>query len=158
MKSPKKLREIYYESIGRNSSLLLNIPVDRTGKIHKNDSLSLIKFAQLIKEDFKQDIASEATIKNQDPYTQEILLPTPKYINVIQLQEDITQGQRVKSFEVMANTAQGWRIVSKGTTIGHKRLLRFKGVKSAHLKIRILTSKNTPRLINSKIYYTKNDS
>lgn len=158
VKTPKQLREIYYESIGRNSSLLLNIPVDRTGKIHKNDSLSLIEFARLIKEDFKHNIAATATIKNQDPYTQEILLPTPKYVNIIQLQEDITQGQKVKSFEVMANTNQGWRIVSKGTTIGHKRLLRFKTIKSAQIKIRILTSKNTPNLLNSKIYYTNNDT
>jgi len=157
VKSPKKLREIYFESIGRNSSLLLNIPVDRRGKIHQNDSLALVGLSKLIKADFKENIAANATFINQDPYTQEILLPTPKYINIISLQEDISLGQKVSSFEVMANTAQGWKIISKGTTIGNKRLLRFKSMKSAHIKIRILDAKNNPSLLKSKLFYSENE-
>ena len=157
VKSPMKLREIYFESIGRNSSLLLNIPVDRRGKIHQNDSLALVGLSNLIKTDFKENIAVNATFINQDPYTQEILLPTPKYFNIISLQEDISLGQKVSSFEIMINTAQGWRIISKGTTIGNKRLLRFKSVKSAHIKVRILNAKNNPSLLKTKLFYSENE-
>lgn len=42
-------------------------------------------------------------------------------INVVLLQEDITKGQRVESFEVEALTSDGWKTIAKETTIGYKR-------------------------------------
>jgi alpha-L-fucosidase len=37
VKSPEKLLDIYFSSVGRNSLLLLNIPPDKRGLLHEND-------------------------------------------------------------------------------------------------------------------------
>jgi alpha-L-fucosidase len=37
VKSLSKLVDIYYNSVGLNSSLLLNLPVDTRGLVHEND-------------------------------------------------------------------------------------------------------------------------
>jgi len=37
VKSPEKLLDIYYSSVGRNSVLLLNIPPDKRGLINEQD-------------------------------------------------------------------------------------------------------------------------
>jgi alpha-L-fucosidase len=49
VKSPDSLMKIYVASVGRNSNLLLNIPVDRRGLVHENDSASMIGFAAIRK-------------------------------------------------------------------------------------------------------------
>jgi len=56
VKSLKRLVDIYYHSIGRNGSFLLNLPVDARGLIHENDVIQLKKLADQIKEDFAVDL------------------------------------------------------------------------------------------------------
>ena len=57
VRSLPELLDIYYNSIGRNSSLLLNFPVDRTGQIHENDVQQLMKLVTKVKEDFSQKVS-----------------------------------------------------------------------------------------------------
>jgi len=49
VKSLDKLVDIYFNSIGLNSSLLLNIPVDTRGLIHENDSERMLEFGEFLK-------------------------------------------------------------------------------------------------------------
>ena len=60
VKSLKKLMDIYYESVGRNGSLLLNFPVDKRGLIHENDIRQLQAMAKQIKVDFAHNLAQES--------------------------------------------------------------------------------------------------
>jgi alpha-L-fucosidase len=62
VKTVDQLVDIFYTSIGRNSNLLLNVPPDRTGRIHRNDSIRLMEFRQAIEESFAGNIASGASI------------------------------------------------------------------------------------------------
>ncbi|MCX6286397.1 MAG: alpha-L-fucosidase [Bacteroidetes bacterium] len=48
VKSPEKLVDIYFSSVGRNSVLLLNLPPDKRGLIHENDIKSLRGMLHLI--------------------------------------------------------------------------------------------------------------
>ena len=45
VKTVKHLVDIYYHSIGRNASFLLNFPVDYRGLIHEKDVEQLMKMA-----------------------------------------------------------------------------------------------------------------
>jgi len=62
VKSLAQLLEIYYASVGRNSNLLLNVPVDRRGLIHANDSTRLMEFRRLLNETFKTNLARNAKV------------------------------------------------------------------------------------------------
>src|SRR5215831_98768 len=48
VRSPQNLLELYFKSVGRGASLLLNVPPDRRGQIHENDVQALREFRKLL--------------------------------------------------------------------------------------------------------------
>jgi alpha-L-fucosidase len=62
------------------------------------------------------------------------------------LQEDIRAGQRVEEFAVEAWNGRSWTLVSKGTTIGYKRLLRLPETTTRKLRLVISKSRAEPTL------------
>lgn len=52
VKTLPHLLDIYYNSIGRNTFLLINFPVDTLGLIHEKDTKQILKLAEAIKSDF----------------------------------------------------------------------------------------------------------
>jgi alpha-L-fucosidase len=56
VKSLKQLLDIYYHSVGRNASFLLNVPPDRRGLIHEEDVRQLKRLAAQLKKDFADDL------------------------------------------------------------------------------------------------------
>ena len=62
VKTLSELTDIYYTSIGRNANLLLNVPPDRTGRIHPIDSARLMEFRRHIDASFSVNLAAGAQI------------------------------------------------------------------------------------------------
>ena len=60
VKSLSRLMETYYKSVGRNSTLLLNFPINREGLISQEDSLRGVAFYRMIQEVFDEDLAAGA--------------------------------------------------------------------------------------------------
>ena len=60
VKSLHHLLDIYYKSVGRNSVLLLNIPPDRRGHIHENDTARLRELRKVLDDTFRIDLADNA--------------------------------------------------------------------------------------------------
>ena len=56
-KSVQELLKIYYNSVGRNSLLLLNVPPDNRGLIPAEDSLRLMEFRAALDSIFAHDLA-----------------------------------------------------------------------------------------------------
>lgn len=63
VKSLDKLLDIYYNSVGRNSVLLLNIPPDRRGLIHENDARRLREFRKVLDATFAENLALGAQVR-----------------------------------------------------------------------------------------------
>jgi len=61
-KSVQELLKIYYNSVGRNSLLLLNVPPDNRGLIPAEDSLRLVEFREALDSIFANDLAKKAHI------------------------------------------------------------------------------------------------
>ena len=57
VRTPENLMDLYYQSVGRGASLLLNVPPDPRGRIHENDIASLRGFKALRDATFKTDLA-----------------------------------------------------------------------------------------------------
>jgi alpha-L-fucosidase len=173
--------DIYYNSIGRNSSLLLNFPVDKTGQIHENDVKQLMKLVGKVREDFSHKIPLEssnlsATSENGREYAVENLLNSemetswnpapgeesasvtitfdePKTFNRFLVQENISLGQRVKSFELeIQNEHSEWESIAMETTIGYKRILRLPDTKAKAVKFTIHESKDSPVISHLAFY------
>jgi alpha-L-fucosidase len=182
VKSLPHLLDIYYNSIGRNASFLLNFPVDTRGLIHENDEIQVLKLAEAIKADFENDIAkgqkvtasnirgnsrkfkagnvndgnsqtSWATDDHVIEASLEIDFKNPVAVNRFLVQEDILLGQRVKKFKLEALVDDEWQLISSQTTIGRKRILRFPDVTAAKLKFTIEDSKASPVISNIEVYH-----
>lgn len=157
VKSLKHLADIYFQSVGYNSVLLLNIPPDRRGLINEADVQRLNEFAVYRERVFASNKVVNgrkywnATFGSEKVYS---LKPNAE-INVVMLQEDITKGQRVEAFTVEALTDNGWKEVGKGTTIGYKRMLRFPTVKASKLRVKIDECRLTASISQVAAYYAE---
>jgi alpha-L-fucosidase len=181
VKTVPQLMETYYNSIGRNGSLLLNFPIDTQGLIHQNDEKAALDFAVAVKKAFGVNLAlnSKATASNMrgktkqftaamtvdankntywatdDSVTQASLtidFGRPTKFNRFLVQEFIELGQRVKSFAVEAWIEGQWKELAKATTIGYKRILRFPSVSATKVRFKITGSKACPLISNIGIY------
>ena len=81
----------------------------------------------------------------------------PQPMNRIMLQEYIPLGQRVKKFVVeYLDAEKGWTLVNQSeetTTIGYKRLLRFKTVTSKGIRVRITDARGPLCINNIGVFY-----
>ena len=59
VKKSEQLVDLYYKSVGRGASFLLNLPPDRRGRIHENDVASLRGFKRYLDATFGTDLATQ---------------------------------------------------------------------------------------------------
>ncbi|MBL7857342.1 MAG: alpha-L-fucosidase [Cyclobacteriaceae bacterium] len=181
VKSPEQLFEIYLSSVGRGSTLLLNIPPDKRGLFHENDVASLRGFKQLLEQEFTTNLAANVTVTassyrgdaeiysarqvvddNKKTYWStddgvtsgqlELNLVSPQKIKYVVLQEYIRSGQRVKSFYVEAWVNNAWQKIAEGTTIGYKRILRVAPVETSGVRLVINEAKASPMITTIALY------
>ena len=74
--------------------------------------------------------------------------------NVVEIQEYIPLGQRVKAWAVDAWIDGDWREIGAATTIGYKRLLRMSGTTTSKVRIRITSAKACPAINHVGLYQT----
>ncbi|WP_298063041.1 alpha-L-fucosidase [uncultured Rikenella sp.] len=139
------LVNIYYQSVGRNATLLMNFPVALDGRIHPLDSARIMEWRKTLDEQFKTNLlsgieptvgntrglsfkAANMTDGNWDTYwatedtvttgSAEFRFDTVTPVNRVLLQEYIPLGQRVAKFGVeYLDTLGRWRpVVTEDTT------------------------------------------
>ena len=169
VKTPEKLLDIYYNSVGKNGVLLLNIPPDKNGLINENDIKSLQEWTRIRSETFKVNLAEGSLITsinginekalfdgkynthwttkgNDSTAVIELDLKSPKTFDVLSLQENISVGQRIEMFTVEYWNGSGWELLAKGTTVGYKRLIKVKAVTTNKVRLKIEQSRLNPTL------------
>ncbi len=157
VKSLKHLVDIYFQSIGYNSVLLLNVPPDTRGRIHSADSLRLGELARYVGQTFAKDyVVGEAELWEAAGGESKVYeLESGSRINVVMLQENIANGQRVDSFAVEALVDGQWQPLCEGTTIGHKRLLRFPAVEASALRLNLKQTRTTAEISKVGAFYAE---
>ncbi|MGM9701679.1 MAG: alpha-L-fucosidase [Prevotella sp.] len=186
VKSVDHLVDLYYRSVGHNGTFLLNMPVDKEGRIHPIDSARVIAFHKQVTAELKDNLLKTARIKasdvrgkafaeanltdgNYDTYwcvkdgvnEAELTINFKKStkLNRLMLQEYIPLGQRVKSFSVYYRQGKEWtpvKLNEETTTIGYKRLLRFKTIRTQQLRIVINDARGPVCLNELGAYYAPN--
>ncbi|GAO42010.1 alpha-L-fucosidase [Flavihumibacter petaseus] len=134
VKSPADLFRLYLKSVGRGANFLLNVPPDTRGLIHEQDSIALNGFRQLLTDNFSRPLGQ------YDAATTSIKLTKPTAVNCVVLQEDLTRGQQVATFELQLEGADGVTKTVNGTTIGHKRILCFPDITVKRIRIVVTAS------------------
>lgn len=180
VKSVEQLLDIYYKSVGRNGSFLLNLPVDRTGQVNAHDVQRLKEYKKALEKEFPENLAAgkkvtatswrgqsskfnPKNVTDGDKTTywctdDDVLkaslvidLGQPVQVNRLLVQEAIRLGQRVQKFSIDAMIAGRWEPVMSGTTIGAKRILRFPDVMTSKIRFNILEAKACPVISNIEL-------
>lgn len=157
VKSLKHLTDIYFKSVGYNSVSLLNIPPDQRGRISDADVNRLKEFA-----DYRKEIFTDNRVKGglkawtaRPGDTRVYQLKPKSEINVVMLREDISKGQRMEAFTVEALTADGWKEIAKGTTVGYKRLIRIPAVEARQLRVKVDACRLAANISEVAAYYAR---
>lgn len=125
VRTAENLVELYFASVGRNSKLLLNVPPTREGALHPTDTARLLEFRRRLELTFAEErrVALEGT--------------KPVTVSLADLREDIAQGQAVARYVVEGFDGRRWRALTRGTTIGHRKLDRFAPAAITGARVRV---------------------
>ncbi|MEP6756733.1 MAG: discoidin domain-containing protein, partial [Chthonomonadales bacterium] len=183
LKSVRDLMNIYYASVGRNGSLLLNVPANKDGLIAPEDVQRLKEFREARDLDLQHDLAAgkrvtSTSVRKNSPLTDpknvtgsregtywaaknedksaniEIYLGGDIEFNCIRLREEISLGQRVEEFEIDARVAGTWVTHVSGTTIGNCRILKTPVIRADRIRVKINKSRACPVISRVSVFKT----
>lgn len=166
VRSPKNLVDLYYDSVGRGGSFLLNLPPNRRGRIPDRDVASLREFRKIIDQTFAVNLAKPAKVEpsnvrgtgtafgpatllddDRQTYwtadddvtspTVSFVLPKPVTFNVVSLREYLPLGQRVRHWALEQWQDGAWAEFAKGASIGNRRLWRGAPITTTRVRLRI---------------------
>jgi len=175
VKTPAALTELYYASVGRGASFLLNVPPDRRGRIHEADADSLGQFGRKLRATFTINLAKDARVSasnvrgsaaeyhprnlldgRRETYwaTDDKVLSSdvicdlqgPTRFNLVRLREYIPLGQRVDEFSVDIWQGDAWSQFLRGTSVGSCRILRAKPVETTRVRLRVMNAAACPAI------------
>ncbi|MDR3690738.1 MAG: alpha-L-fucosidase [Fimbriimonas sp.] len=176
VKSVDQLTELYFKSVGRGASFLLNVPPNREGRISDPDVETLKEFGHRIRATFEHNLVSGASLsasntrgndsrfrvenlisndsKNYWATDDSVMTPTieiqfrqVKTFDVIRLREAIQLGQRVEAFAVDVWKDGEWKEAAAATSVGSCRLIRLdEPVTTDRVRLRITRSPVCPAL------------
>lgn len=180
VKTPTQLMDLYYKSVGRGASFLLNVPPDRRGLLHENDVASLKGFGEKLRGTFAVNLAAKARVKATDGRggqwraenlldgrretfwaakegvkTAEVVVEMKGEVefDVVRVREEIRLGQRVGQFGVDAWKDGGWSEVGTGTSIGSCRLLKLGApARTGKVRLRVIEAAASPALAEFGLY------
>lgn len=182
VKTAATLADLYYASVGRGGSFLLNLAPDRRGQIPDADVNSLREFRRLLDATFTTDYAQGARVsasntrgngdrrfsprnvidRRRDTYwTTDDHIKTPELIidlgreqtlNVIRVREYLPLGQRVEAFALDVWKDNQWQEFARGTSIGNSKLVRGKPVTITKLRLRITQAPVCPAISELAVF------
>jgi alpha-L-fucosidase len=176
VKSGATLVDLYYASVGRGASFLLNLAPDRRGQIPDPDVTSLREFRRILDATFSKDYARGTRVSasnsrgngdrrfaprnviddnRQTYWASDDQITTPELIidlgrertfNVVRLREYLPLGQRVEAFALDVWKDNKWHEFATGTSIGNCKLVRGKRVTTAKVRLRITQAPVCPAI------------
>ncbi len=130
------LEEVYFQSIGRGANLLINLTPDTAGLIPTAEEARLKAFGAHLTRLFASPLVVENYPQADEAGFIEIVLPKKK-VRIVELVEDIEQGQVVTGYTIEGMTSNKWRTLSEGLSIGRRRLERYDALRIDRLRIKL---------------------
>ncbi|MGE5613817.1 MAG: alpha-L-fucosidase [Bacillota bacterium] len=181
-RSLSDLIDVYYNSIGNNGVLLLNISPDNRGLIPDDQVKRLMQLKAFVKDTFSTNLALGAAVSatseapghkpgfildndkttywttdgKWDIYNSKASvifdLGEAKTFDNVLVQEYIREGQRVAEWSLEAWIGDSWKELVHHKTIGYKNIKRFDTVTTGKVRLNILRSWDKPMICNFGLY------
>ncbi len=182
VRSVDNLLDLYFKSVGRNSLLLLNVPPNTDGLLSDPDVKALAGFRGRLDSIFARNLLSGRSAKASNVRSRdrafsparaldndlstywatddselsgwiEVDLGEKARFNVAAVQEAIELGQRVAAYHFEFFDGKEWQRLAAGTTVGHKRLERFKAVTAKTIRFYVDKALASPAISSLGLYY-----
>ena len=173
-RTAKYLSEVFFNTVGGNASMLLNVPPDTDGLISEREIETLKEFTRLIKAPFRKPMydcvfsmlnldKSERALEDtyccfdDDETSIKIAIPEGKSISAVYMEEDLRYSQRVEEFKVYAKYKDDIRYyeVYSGTVIGSGKIIRFPDYLSAEEILITPTQSRKNPIIKKVLMFSK---
>jgi len=179
VKTPEELAALYYQSVGRGATLLLNVPPNRDGLLSSPDIASLRGFGAYRRATFAVNLAADGSARasstlpghpagnlldgrhetywaaDDSARMVEITFQLPRAVafSVIRIREAIRFGQRIDALALDRFQDGDWREFASATGIGPRRLIRLdQPVSAARLRLRITQASASPALTEFALF------
>lgn len=165
VKTVSHINKIWFESVGRNSMMLLNFPPDRRGLLCDKDVENAIISHRCISKMLSVNYASYADITASSVLHREcspekaalddntlfyasaentcaldITLPKAERINVLTLGELIEAGERVTEFKIEEIIDNAAKLIYSGTSVGFYKAVKLPEKEYKHLRLTVTKS------------------
>lgn len=162
-RTPEELAQIYFNTVGGNASLLLNVPVDNTGLISEREQTTLGNFTAIINKTFREEIPYDLSLITTDGEEvipgagsfmmqdgeEAVKLEPEDGFKTIMIEEDIAYSQRIEAFEVYLDGKK----YGDYTVVGTGKIIRFKKTVNAKEVVIVVTqSRSNPIIKSIKLY------
>lgn len=181
-RAPAELVNLYFTSIGRNSTMDIGIAPDTRGLMSDKDAASLKGFGERMAAIFKTNLAPGASFSASQTrggdsafaarnaldgwktgrywatddavLTPELVMDfgKPTTFSVVSLREHIALGERVDEWALDAWQSGQWKTFARGSGIGMRRLWRGEPVTGAKIRLRIVTAAACPAIAEFAAY------
>lgn len=181
-RTPAELVNLYFTSIGRNSSMDIGIAPDTLGLMSNEAVASLKGFGERIRTIFKTNLAKSAKVSASNVrggsskyaaknvlngwgkgcywatddavLTPELVLEfnKPTEFSIISLRENIALGERIDDWALDSWQNNEWKEFAKGTCIGMRRIWRGEPITSRKIRLRITKAAACPTLAEFAVY------
>lgn len=149
--TPEAMVDMYYKSVGLNSTLIFGGTPDRDGLIPQADFKSYAAFGKEIRRHFGKPLAES----NGRGNTVTLRLKKPARVDHVSIMESITEGERIRAYKVEALTGPSqWTTLGAGESVGHKRIHRFSAVEAAEVRLTVAKSTAEPLIRSLAVYST----
>ncbi len=124
LRSIDELVDKHSKSVGRNTNMLLGVVVDDRGLVPDVDVKRLEEFGNEISAKYAHPVAKKV---NQGKLVH-ITFDVPQQLSRIVLMEDISKGERIREYNLYGKENGAWKLLSTGSSVGHKRIEVVEGV------------------------------
>lgn len=178
LKTRSQLVDLYFDSVGRNSILLLGVPPDTQGLLADPDVAALDQFGAAIRSIYQSNLAAARTavadsnFKNRpasmavdgklDTFWAagegtttarlEVDLGGPVAFNLVSIQEPIALGQRITQHSIEAKSNGVWTRIATGTFVGERKLHRVGPVMATGIALVITQARGVPAVAELGVY------
>lgn len=147
----ENLMDMYEKSVGRNATLIVGLTPDPDGLIPEGDVERLKEWGDEIRRRFGSPLARTSGKADTLTLDMEGRQTCDYYI----LQEDISQGERIRAYRIEARTGGSWVTVAHGSSVGHKRIGSFPPVEASAFRVVVEKSTGTPVIRDFSVYHVK---
>ncbi len=167
VKDVEELFGMYEQSVGHGSNFLINVGPDARGLIPEKDKARMEELGERIRNNYSKPLAFSGVVKDGNCFTIanrdcDIFFAekntTFEIVNTVVIQEDLTEGQSIKSFNLYAHLPYDRLsriLVFVGKTVGHKLICRFPAIRSPKITMEVVESDGTPIVKDMKAYFVK---